>query len=88
MNIKGRDLFCFVFQFPIKLLRGPSRDLDKVQRENDALTRRADNQEEEFKKQNETMKHELNEVRQKKKNEFCHIKFEEFFVDVVLERIR
>ncbi len=50
------------FQFPLKLRRAVGRDVDGVQRENDALTRKTHMQEEEFKLQNETMKRELDEV--------------------------
>ena len=41
----------------------PGRDPEEVQRENDLLTRKVHSQEEEFKLQNETIMHELNEVR-------------------------
>ena len=41
----------------------PGRDPEEVQRENDLLTRKVHSQEEEFKLQNETVMHELNEVR-------------------------
>jgi len=36
--------------------------MDDVQRENDVLSRKVHTQEEEFKLQNETLMHELNEV--------------------------
>ncbi|CAF1380428.1 unnamed protein product [Adineta steineri] len=47
---------------PFKIMRNSSRDVDDVQRKNDALTQKVHTQEEEFRLQNETMMHELNEV--------------------------
>ena len=47
----------------MKLRQSPTgRDIGEVQRENDALTRRANIQEEEFRLQNDTMRRELDEV--------------------------
>ena len=51
------------FQLPFKIRRAPTRDIDDVHRENEVLTRKVHTQEEDFKLQNETMMHELNEVR-------------------------
>lgn len=63
------QVYVHVFQLPFKIHRGAERDIDNVQRENDVLTRKVHSQEEEFKLQNETMRHELNEVSRTKRSD-------------------